>query len=566
MTRHQHPVQPLRLQFSPSYNTPLSEATVSFTYSHRFSLVLGTVSLVVFLSLSVLAQAETKTILSEAIYSMGDGETPTFAEGMVLQKAKQRALEEAGTYVESYTHVRNLDLTVDEIKTIAGGVMKTEVVEQNRAIDGSGTRFYIKIRALVTTDRIEDLARRKQLGPLAAENKKLQEEVGKLTRDLEDLKWQILQSNTEMEREVVLEKLRGVEKQFSQIRSTESTLYRRLVSGDELSAQVDKAFREEQQRREAEQRQHERQKEALERVLTTLKTNGHTIAIGPPETDVSLDLPSLVSLRFVVTAEASNEAKATLQGLNAAYKSDLTDDAAAQIDEVLSQLTLVLTVSLKDGQEYVSSPQHIHSYKSPRSYDLNKVVKNRPTVTNVTVSIPRSVVGQVVSVEGKIEVDEKQVIQTQRAIKPRPSLTDELNRELDEELSKVRRPELSIEPRAANADSQEAPSVKVVDTRLKIPGMPSRFNVYLAQVRRKISSMWAAPPVDVTAQAYHVVVKFRLHRDGTVSGVAVEQSSGNEYFDLAGKRAVVTANPLPAFPADLTESYFDARFTFMVGG
>ncbi len=47
--------------------------------------------------------------------------------------------------------------------------------------------------------------------------------------------------------------------------------------------------------------------------------------------------------------------------------------------------------------------------------------------------------------------------------------------------------------------------------------------------------------------------------------MAVEQSSGNEYFDLAGKRAVVTANPLPMFPADLTESYFDAHFTFTVG-
>ena len=55
------------------------------------------------------AYADTKTIISEAIYSMGDGETPSSAEAMVLQKAKQRALEEAGTYVESYTHVRNLD-------------------------------------------------------------------------------------------------------------------------------------------------------------------------------------------------------------------------------------------------------------------------------------------------------------------------------------------------------------------------------------------------------------------------------------------------------------------------
>ncbi|MEK6532330.1 MAG: cell envelope integrity protein TolA [Nitrospirota bacterium] len=158
--------------------------------------------------------------------------------------------------------------------------------------------------------------------------------------------------------------------------------------------------------------------------------------------------------------------------------------------------------------------------------------------------------------------------------KPRPSLTDELNRELDEELSKIKRPELPQESKVAHAESQptpapqleaKAPSVKAVDTTLKVPGMAPGSNVYLAQVRRKISSMWAAPPVDVTAQAYRVVVKFRLHRDGSVSGVAVEQSSGNEYFDLAGKRAVVTANPLPMFPADLTESYFDAHFTFSVG-
>ncbi|MEQ1793615.1 MAG: TonB family protein [Nitrospira sp.] len=158
--------------------------------------------------------------------------------------------------------------------------------------------------------------------------------------------------------------------------------------------------------------------------------------------------------------------------------------------------------------------------------------------------------------------------------KVRPSLTEDLNRELDEELNKIKKLELPKESKAARAESQpaptpqmeaRAPSVKAVDTTLKVPGMAPGSNAYLAQVRRKISSMWSAPPVDVTAQVYSVVVKFRLHRDGSVSGVAVEQSSGNEYFDLAGKRAVVTANPLPGFPADLTESYFDAHFTFTVG-
>ena len=88
-----------------------------FLYMSRLPLELGTVSLIVLVRLSPAVQAETKTILSEAIYSMGDGETPSFAEAMVLQKAKQGALEEAGTYVESYTKVRNLDLNAEEIQT-----------------------------------------------------------------------------------------------------------------------------------------------------------------------------------------------------------------------------------------------------------------------------------------------------------------------------------------------------------------------------------------------------------------------------------------------------------------
>ncbi len=547
---------------------------MSFTFSNRFPVTVGAVSLVAFLSFSVLVQAETKTILSEAIYSMGDGETPAFAEAMVLQKAKQRALEEAGTYVESFTHVRNLDLTLDEIKTIAGGVMKTEVVEHTRTLEGNSTRFYIKIRALVTTDRIEDLARRKQLGPLAAENKKLQNEVATLTRDLDDLKRQILQSNTEMEREVVLDKLRGVEKQFRQIRSTETTLFRRLVSGDELSAQVDTAFREEQERREAEQRRRERQKEALERVLTTLKTNGHTIAIGPPETDVSLDLPNLVSLRFAVTAEATQEAKLALQDLHLASNSDLPDDAAAQIDEVLNKLALVVTVVLKDGQEYVSVPQYIHNYKNPHAYDLNQLAQKKPTSVTVTISIPRNVVKLVASAEGAIRVADIPATDTRLGTKPRLSLTDQLNWELDEELNKIKKLESPKESKEAHAESQPAvmpqheamaPIITTVATTLKVPGVASVFNAYLAQVRRKISTMWSAPPVDVRAQFYSVVVKFRLHRDGSVTRVVIEQSSGNEYFDLAGKRAVVTANPLPAFPADLTKSYVDGFFTFTIG-
>lgn len=49
------------------------------------------------------ALADTKEIISEGSYNMGDGETPTVAESRALLQAKRMAVEEAETYVESYS-------------------------------------------------------------------------------------------------------------------------------------------------------------------------------------------------------------------------------------------------------------------------------------------------------------------------------------------------------------------------------------------------------------------------------------------------------------------------------
>jgi hypothetical protein len=52
----------------------------------------------------------------EEVTNRGDGETPTVAESRALLNAKRAALERAGTYVESYTKVRNFQLTQDQIQ------------------------------------------------------------------------------------------------------------------------------------------------------------------------------------------------------------------------------------------------------------------------------------------------------------------------------------------------------------------------------------------------------------------------------------------------------------------
>jgi hypothetical protein len=128
------------------------------------------------MSLPTFVRAETKTIIAESTYTMGDGETPSFAEAQVLQRAKQIALEQAGTYVESYTKVQNLNLTTEEIQTIAGGVMTIEVLDKSRTLVGDGLKLYIKIKATVTTDKMEELARRSKDKNVTEEYEKIQNE------------------------------------------------------------------------------------------------------------------------------------------------------------------------------------------------------------------------------------------------------------------------------------------------------------------------------------------------------------------------------------------------------
>lgn len=102
------------------------------------------------------------------------------------------------------------------------------------------------------------------------------------------------------------------------------------------------------------------------------------------------------------------------------------------------------------------------------------------------------------------------------------------------------------------------------DAGLRVAGVTGS-NPYLARVQARIAGFWTSPPVDISGRAMTAVVGFRLERDGRISNVTVEQSSGNEHYDQAAAQAVQKAVPLPPFPPDLPNMYFDAHYTFSVG-
>ena len=206
--------------------------------------------------------ADTKTLTADASYIMGDGETPDFAEARALQKAKQTALEEAGTYVQSYTKVQNLDLTTEEIQTIAGGVLQVEVLEKTRSLVSDGLRFYTKIKATVTTEKMEELARRIKGKNVAEEYQKLQAEYARLSRELESWKQRAAKTPQGPERNAALDQIRASEKAFARTQQSEADLFQRLVSGEDLMQKARVA------------------KYKVDGLLDTINNSAHVIEVG----------------------------------------------------------------------------------------------------------------------------------------------------------------------------------------------------------------------------------------------------------------------------------------------
>ena len=172
---------------------------------------------------------------------------------------------------------------------------------------------------------------------------------------------------------------------------------------------------------------------------------------------------------------------------------------------------------------------------------------------------------------------QKEKLQPAKLVPVRPSVTaelDELNKKNERLQNEYKQMEYREPPRqvAPARPVTPPPPPQVTRTSLQHPitkiqaqSSGPGANLYLQKVQQKISQQWQPYQVDPTIDAFRVIVKFRLYRNGEVKDVAVEQTSGNGYLDDAGKRAVLLAKPLPPFPADMPDQYLNAHFSFVVG-
>ncbi len=87
------------------------------------------------------------------------------------------------------------------------------------------------------------------------------------------------------------------------------------------------------------------------------------------------------------------------------------------------------------------------------------------------------------------------------------------------------------------------------------------FPWYLRLMTDKISRNWRNP-YRGEEESVLCTIYFRILRDGTVTGLKLEKSSGISVFDRAALRAVMSSSPLPQLPPDYAESHLTVHLDF----
>jgi TonB family protein len=90
----------------------------------------------------------------------------------------------------------------------------------------------------------------------------------------------------------------------------------------------------------------------------------------------------------------------------------------------------------------------------------------------------------------------------------------------------------------------------------------SQMNAYYALIWSRIKSQWALPRGILQSDNLEAIIDVKILRDGTVSRLEIEKSSGNRYFDQSAVKAVRKASPFPALPAWIQDSSADFGIKF----
>jgi TonB family protein len=114
-----------------------------------------------------------------------------------------------------------------------------------------------------------------------------------------------------------------------------------------------------------------------------------------------------------------------------------------------------------------------------------------------------------------------------------------------------------------NEETRKQRSQAGGDKEVKVDIQDFPFSYYLNLLRYRVQENWY-PPYQETGEErkINVVVGFRVERNGRITQINVETSSGKFLFDQAAVRAVSTAGPLPPLPDEYSKEALTVHIEF----
>jgi hypothetical protein len=99
--------------------------------------------------------AEVRVVTAQGEHRMGERDTREDAIRLATEAAKQNALEQVATYLESITIVDGLDVTKDEIRTYTAGLVLVLEQDTNTSLDGDTVIVRTDLVAQVDTEEVQ---------------------------------------------------------------------------------------------------------------------------------------------------------------------------------------------------------------------------------------------------------------------------------------------------------------------------------------------------------------------------------------------------------------------------
>jgi len=89
------------------------------------------------------------------------------------------------------------------------------------------------------------------------------------------------------------------------------------------------------------------------------------------------------------------------------------------------------------------------------------------------------------------------------------------------------------------------------------------YTYYVLLIRDKVSDNWYTSLISsAISGTVRAVVYFRILRNGQITDLKIEESSGIKSFDLSALRAVYSAAPFPPLPSGFEGEYLGVHFIF----